>query len=173
MEIRNLDLSLKMTWFHWSTDQFWWFLVNIECFHFHLNGSSVYIIGILLPCSSWLNLQSVLDWEIPTSESLKALIISLVTNQLKIRILLNWLSFLVIVLGFERLLDRFEQLHLGILWWLTEIIPPGQLNHCVWLDFHNAWKMDFCASDICLPRHLWYWVIICFTPKIFIQILWN
>ena len=59
-KIQNLDSSLKMTWFHLLTDQFWLSLASNEHFCFYLNVSHSFENGSFLLYPSW---RSVVDQE--------------------------------------------------------------------------------------------------------------
>ena len=93
-EILNLDSSLKMTWFHWSTNQFRWSLAHTERFRFCYNISGAIEIVILLLYQSWWNPTNAVDRQTVTPVLYQTLAISpRLINWLKTR-LKNKLTFI-------------------------------------------------------------------------------
>ena len=147
--IGNLDLSLKMIWFHWSTNQFWWSLAHIEHFRFCLNVSRGFEIDILLSYPRWWRVR---DQETATQALFNTLEISpQQVNRLEIRILYKWRSSLSVVLGLELQLDHFKQVRLVIFEMADKDYPTWTvISFWVLPASHNAWMMAFCAFDISL-----------------------
>ena len=117
-----------MTWFHWLTDQFWWSLVYIECFHFCLNVRNKDSIQLTFISSCCLMFGTAfgLFW----------------TSSCYLRDDRSRVSHLdsYIILSFASFLQCMND---GVL--------------CLW------YILNFC--------HLWYWMIICLTLKIFLPIV--
>lgn len=116
---------------------------------------------------SWWSSQSVVEEEIATPASFKALESALqLADQLEIRTLLIFTSSCCLDFGIT-VGPFFNKFVLLFLRQQTKHIPPQQLFFFNFASFRNVWMTVFCASDIFFNScHLWYWVTIYWTLKV-------
>ena len=140
-----------MTWFHWSTDQFWWSLAHTESVRSCLNDCIDFEIDILLSYPSWWSLRTVVNQETAKPALFQALEFSpSMANRLEIKSLLSWRSSHALCFGFGTVV--------GLFWTSLSYLRDGDWKHVTWTTmlfwvlsaFHNTWKMAFCISKISL-----------------------
>lgn len=161
-----------MTWFHWSTHQFWWSPAQIKHSLFYLKFSCTFISELMESLESCGSRNSFIN--IISGFGNFTTVCKSIGNKDPIQLIFIsgcCLEFGTVFEPFWTNLSRY--IH-------KSSNPPWQLSPFVSLPaFNNAWMTAFlCFQYILSSCRFQYWVPICQTPKIppfffFIPILWD